>query len=1329
MDYSKLNEQQLKAVQTDDGPMMILAGAGSGKALANGTNILTRGGYLPIEKVKVGTKIFGSDGNTHKILGVYPQGKKKMITIKFSDGAEINCCEDHLWNIKKEDEEEYTTLPVKDMLKLKLSKDGKFIYHIPIPNPLQLPEQPIEIDAYTMGLLVACLQISGKSVFLKFKSKEAEELVSNRLKEYNYFLEKIGKGSFIAKPVDKTMKPFSDFVSFCIEKQKIKIPRIYKINNVTVRRDFLKGVIDVCGTNKGQFYSVITNEDILRDIQFIAETLSYLAPIKDAILSKKVNGALITKKVKKIEIYPNYKFINNLHTLPSKNMEGEFTPAKKFITDIHVTKKFVPMTCIKIDSKDELFITERCTLTHNTTVLTYKIAHLIENGTDPKRILALTFTNKAADEMMERINKLLGSEDEPVSVQGGTYHSFCAELLRKNSKNMSFESDFTICDTPDAAEIINLIKERLGYKKEDNLPNGKTIVSLFSYCTNQGKSIEYAVENKFTAGEGKIEELKKTREEYILYKYTNNILDYDDLLIQANQLLEDEPELCERLSKFYKYILVDEYQDSNKLQMELLLKLRSFENKNLCIVGDPEQCIAKGTKIKTHHGYKNVEDLTKEDKVLAASGRGGLLYTQITDIKKRKITGRMVHLETASGKNLLLTPDHIVFANPVTKDKYYIYLMYNKNFGYRIGIYNTKIKKYESSYRILCDREKGDCIWVLNVYDDLKTAREKLINYMDEFDITNESFDNPRAFVDQKEKVGLEILKSKKMFFDYPTYIKSKNDGSLFKINYTLFGDTWIGNKRKYYKSLIVSDTLNEEASAFLAKKLGTTVCKKHQAGQMDRFVVKTIGTSSEIENNFKDFKSFIELKKYNPVYIENAFITQDKTAFFPASHVKTGMKICVFNGEKIVEEEVLKASLVHYDDYIYDLNIDTLHNFFANDICVHNCIYGFRGSRYENILEFPEVFPDCQIIKLNENYRSNQEILDLSNELTSGRGTFENKLSGQFKAGYKPKLVSIGTQQEEAQWVIRKIDQYLKNGYEPRDIAILSRGSNDTSAVESKLIGIDYNKYGGIRFWERESTKNVLSFLKVVNNYKDEISWFRILKLYPNIGAVNSKKLTEGILANGIDELIDSKYCKKGYVEYITELHAEYKKMRDMDLTEKIEYLINTYYQSVMKRSISNRKIKEADKRKELRDLNDDIERLQNLIDLSKGYRSLNSYINDLLLDTSSSNAKENAITVSTIHSAKGLEWKVVFILDCIEGKFPSDKGASAYTREAIEAHEEELAEEKRIFYVAVTRCKQDLYLMYPRFNVFTHQENDLSQYLETDELYKKKCDIVNYY
>ena len=1325
MDYSKLNKEQLRAVEIDDGPMMVLAGAGSGKALVNGTNVITRGGYLPIEKLKVGTKIFGSDGNTHKVLGVYPQGKKQIVEVAFSDQKTIKCCKDHLWTILDNETFEEKTVDTNTLLGYDFSKRRYYIKNV---NPIQFSEQPISLDPYILGVFLCAGKITENGIRFIIKNKEVAENLSSRLENSGFKLINTNENFYKVEKTESSHDLEFFLNLYKIDKEK-KIPKQYIYNTIRCRRILLSALIDCCGINKGSSYVLSLPKALLDDTKFIAQTLGHTSISQSLyVRSQKDNKQ---KLVNKVIIYPYEKWFNKLHTIESKNFDGEFIDeSKRFITSVRLTKRFAHMTCIQVDSEDKLFAIDGCVLTHNTTVLVNKVAHLIENGVDPNRILMLTFTNKAADEMMERINKLLGKTNEDkVRVQGGTYHSFCADLLRRNASEIGFEPNFTICDSPDAAEIINLIKERLGFKKEDNLPTGKVIASLFSYCTNQEKSIEYAIRNKYTACEGKEEEIKKIQEEYTLYKYNKNILDYDDLLIQTNLMFDGNVELCKKVSNYYKYILVDEYQDSNKLQMDLILKLRQFENKNICIVGDPEQCVAKGTMVKTSTGMKAVEELNVGDKVLSASGRGNMLYSTVTEIKTKKIEDTIITVETKSGRKLSLTNDHIVFANINTNNKYYSYLMYNKDYGYRFGIYNSNIKHSELSYRILCDRENADKIWIINTSNDLSIIENELKLYTENFNIPTKHFYSYHDFENQDKNIGKKFLNSIGMFYEYPTYIKSKNDGSVFKINYTLFGDTWIGRKRKYYKSLLVSDTLNEEASSIIAKMLETSVCKKSQEGQKDRFVVKKVSQADTLEPIFKDFENFKSLEQFNPVYTEQAFIMDYKSQFTPASHLKEGMSVCVFNKDgTIIEDVVKKITHTFYDDYVYDINVDKLHNFFANGICIHNCIYGFRGSRYENIIEFPDQFPGCEIIKLNQNYRSNQEILDLSNELISGRGVFENKLKGQKSVGYKPKIVNVSTAQDEASWILRKINQYIAKGYKLSDIAVLSRGSNDSSALESKLFGIDYNKFGGIRFWERESTKNVLSFLKVLNNYKDEISWFRILKLYPNIGSVNAKKITEGIINNGVDELTNTIYNKKAYYEFINELHTEFNKMSEMDLTEKVDYIVNDYYEKLMKRSINNRKIKEVDKRKELRDLGEDVERLQNLVELSKGYKSLNSYINDLLLDTSSSNAKEDALTISTIHSAKGLEWKVVFILDCIDGKFPSDKGAAAMTREALEEHEEELEEEKRIFYVAVTRCKEDLYLMYPQYNIFTHTENNLSEYLVENKLYKTRCEQVNY-
>ena len=438
MDYSHLNDEQREAVYTTDGPLMVLAGAGTGKALLNGTNILTRGGYLPIEKVNVGTKIFGSDGNTHKVLGVYPQGRKKINIFKFIDGTEIKCCEEHLWTVASDDNEELKTYTTKK-LRSKLEKGEKL--YVPTPYPFQLPEQPVPIDPYTFGLILATAKFTSKGVRFFIRTEELKAIIEEKFNAIGFKLKFIDKIVYKAESIDgsTTMEKFLSEFKFYEDKY---IPRVYKINNVPVRRNLLIGFIDAIGINKGSYYKVNTTTRLMNDLQFVAQTLGFLAKVKSSSITKHVDGKSVRKEINEVTIYPNRKFINALHTIPSKTLEGEFEVQKKYITAIKETSTFGKMTCIKVDAPDHLFVTDYCTLTHNTTVLVNKVAHLIEKGVDPKRILMLTFTNKAADEMTERINRLLGTES--VEVWGGTYHSFCAELLRRNAQLIGFKPSFTI---------------------------------------------------------------------------------------------------------------------------------------------------------------------------------------------------------------------------------------------------------------------------------------------------------------------------------------------------------------------------------------------------------------------------------------------------------------------------------------------------------------------------------------------------------------------------------------------------------------------------------------------------------------------------------------------------------------------------------------------------------------------------------------------------------------------------------------------------------------------------------------------------------------------
>ena len=182
------------------------------------------------------------------------------------------------------------------------------------------------------------------------------------------------------------------------------------------------------------------------------------------------------------------------------------------------------------------------------------------------------------------------------------------------------------------------------------------------------------------------------------------------------------------------------------------------------------------------------------------------------------------------------------------------------------------------------------------------------------------------------------------------------------------------------------------------------------------------------------------------------------------------------------------------------------------------------------------------------------------------------------------------------------------------------------------------------------------------------------------------------------------------------------------MEFQDQMEYLVNEYYYKVAKRLINNMKTSTSNIRKKLRDLDSEIEQAQVLIKIAEGYKTASKFINDLLLEVPQDEVEDEQLTISTIHSVKGLEFKVVFILDCIEGKFPWIKEPRAATEEAYAEVDAELEEEGRVFYVAVTRAKEDLYLMYPQFNIFSREETNLSRFLAKDEIYKKYCDIIKY-
>ena len=239
-----------------------------------------------------------------------------------------------------------------------------------------------------------------------------------------------------------------------------------------------------------------------------------------------------------------------------------------------------------------------------TKTLTYRVARLIEDGIKPENILLLTFTKKAAAEMLSRATLVL--DDRCEKVAGGTFHSFANIILRKYSKFLKLKSNFTILDKSDCEDIINHITGQMFPKKEKRFPKKSTILEIYSKSVNKETPTKQIIEEEFPQFahcEDKIIEVHKA---YVGYKRENSVLDYDDLLLYVKLLLENNEGLRKKLSNQYQYIMVDEYQDTNTLQADVI-KLLASEHSNIMAVGDDAQSIYSFRGAN----YRNILDFPK----------------------------------------------------------------------------------------------------------------------------------------------------------------------------------------------------------------------------------------------------------------------------------------------------------------------------------------------------------------------------------------------------------------------------------------------------------------------------------------------------------------------------------------------------------------------------------------------------------------------------------------------------------------------------------------------------------------------------------------------
>ena len=568
-----------------------------------------------------------------------------------------------------------------------------------------------------------------------------------------------------------------------------------------------------------------------------------------------------------------------------------------------------------------------------TKTLTYRVARLIEEGTNPKNILLLTFTKKAAQEMLSRAAIVLDSRCEQAA--GGTFHSFANIILRKYSSFLELQNNFTITDRADSEDIVNHIRANIIGRQEKRFPKKGTILEIYSKAVNKNMPSDEVIACEYKQFEHCTDKINEIICAYNEYKRKNSILDYDDLLLYLRTLLESNPEVRKKLSNQYKYIMVDEYQDTNTIQAQII-RLLASEHNNVMAVGDDSQSI------------------------------------------------------------------------------------------------------------------------------------------------------------------------------------------------------------------------------------------------------------------------------------------------------------------------------------------------------------YSFRGANFKNILDFPQIFENTKIIKLEQNYRSSQNILALANEiLLKAKEKYTKKLFSTIESSIKPALISASDMKTEAEFVAQRVLELCEEeNISLNDICVLARSARMTYNLEIELAkrNIPYKKFGGMKFIEAAHVKDIIAHLRVILNPSDIISYTRILLLLEGIGNQSANRLLPVLVQEG--DIKNKKLPVKNPDAVIKLAELININQKDIFNPKKVVQNVLKYYEPILVDKYDDYAKRQKD--------------LEHFLALSEKYTSLEDFLSDLALeppDTSIVDIEEGAhkdefLTLSTIHSAKGLEYKAVFIIGAVDGRFPSLFSFNST---------EELDEELRLMYVAVTRAKTHLAITYP--------------------------------
>jgi DNA helicase-2/ATP-dependent DNA helicase PcrA len=903
-----------------------------------------------------------------------------------------------------------------------------------------------------------------------------------------------------------------------------------------------------------------------------------------------------------------------------------------------------------------------------TRVLTHRIAHLIrDRGVSPFEILAITFTNKAADEMKSRVAALVGPVAQKMWVS--TFHSACVRILRRDADKLGFPRQFTIYDQADAVRLTGYVIRDLGLDTKRFPP--RSIHAAISAAKNDGIEADAYAQRAGNLFERKIADVFR---EYQDRLRRAGSMDFDDLLGQALRLLREHPDVLAHYQRRFKHILVDEYQDTNRVQNELVLLLAA-DHRNVCVVGDQDQCLPPGTLVATPTGSRPVESLGEGSEVVGFGAAATPVVSRVTAARTGRYRGRLYTIH-AGGRVLSGTPHHVVPADPaLDPGRYVVYLMERIDRGFRIGL--TRV-------------HNADRAWVLRGCGSRAEAAFHEARFAATYGLPTTPFgamDDAwlvRLFdeVDTRS-AAKDLMEDLDLHPAFPHY-RPANGGRRQTLNLTMFSDRRngdVGYHRVQWSSnrSDVADRLREAGFPVRPGRLG----------------------GSRVEVSRKSYREALDLARRMAVAggldIARRIAVDGKLyPFTPLAHLREGMHVLVDGPGGLTEARVDAVEVEEYDGPVHDLEVDPTHTYVADGVLVHNSIYAFRGADMRNIVEFEDAFPDTTVVLLEQNYRSTQTILDAANAVIANNVSRKPKeLWTDHGLGDPIVRYHADDEVDEAQWITREVAR-LHDGTEVTgpegdplkwgDVAVFYRTNAQSRVLEEQLMRADipYKVVGGTRFYDRREIKDAIAYLRAVVNPVDEVSLKRVInEPKRGVGATSIGKLDAYATARGLsfvdalrraDDAGVGGKAATGIEAFLTLLD---------DAADLVAGSPGPLLQQLLERSgyldqLESERTIEAEGR---------LENLAELVGAAGEAETVAEFLEQISLvaDTDDLDDDTTSVVLMTLHSAKGLEFPVVFLIGLEDGVFP-------HLRSLTEP--DQLEEERRLAYVGITRARRRLYL-----------------------------------